>query len=254
MRRPLLVGLAISAAVHALVLLFLRQVILMPVPVPGARPDADAVPRPRGMQVYNLAIDASAPPIRPTAPTQETRPAPSRRPAAEPAAEPEEETAEQRAVDERLRPRLGDARIWAPVQAPPVPEDSLTTQDAETRIARQLGIFNDSAAAAAERARRATDWTVTDANGGRWGISPGKLHLGKLTLPLPLALPPPSGPVGQRMAEWEEIQGQAARERARESFEDRVRAIRERKDREREEQKQKEPPPPPPSRLPGDER
>lgn len=253
MRRPLLVGLAISVVVHGLVFLFLHQVVFMPVPVPGAPARGEASPRPRGMRVYNLAIDASAPPIRPSTPTREARPAPSRAPTAEPPAETEEEGPERRAraVEERLRPRLGDARIWAPVQAPAQPEDSLTTQDAENRIARQLGIFNDSAAAAAERARRATDWTVTDANGGRWGISPGKLHLGKLTLPLPLALPPPSGPVGRRMAEWEEMQGQAARERARESFEDRVRAIRERKDREREEQKQKEPPPSPP---PGDER
>ena len=53
------------------------------------------------------------------------------------------------------------------------------------RFLARLEVLNDSAAAAAEAAAEATDWTYTDEEGRRWGISPGKLHLGDLTLPLP---------------------------------------------------------------------
>ncbi|CAN5822868.1 hypothetical protein BH23GEM6_BH23GEM6_26650 [soil metagenome] len=48
--------------------------------------------------------------------------------------------------------------------------------------------------AGGERARRSTDRTRTDASGRRWGASPGKIHLGGVTLPAPTLTPPP----GQR--------------------------------------------------------
>ena len=235
------VGLLLSAIVHLGVFVLLYHAAFVPVPVAGPRLDPDEIPPSPGLRVYNLAVDGSAPAAGAERP-EEPRPEPT--PEAE--APPEEAgEATRRTVAERLRPRMVDRRLWAPVDVPAwAEEEALTTEDVEGRIARRLGVWNDSATAAAERARRATDWTVEDSSGGRWGISPGRIHLGKLTLPLPLMLPPPSGPVGERVDEWSEIQDQAAREAARQSFEDRVRAIRERREREREEAKEEDPPPP----------
>ncbi|MGH7463344.1 MAG: hypothetical protein ACREMA_20235, partial [Longimicrobiales bacterium] len=72
----------------------------------------------------------------------------------------------------------------------------------------------------------------------RWGVSPGKLHLGGITLPLPLAFNTPPGrrdEVNSQLRNWSEIQAQATRGEIKESFEDRVKEIRKRKDRERAE-------------------
>ena len=67
-------------------------------------------------------------------------------------------------------------------------------------------------------------------------MSPGKLHLGDLTLPLPFAFGTPVGKrdeANRRVWEWEEIQRGAAAAAARESWKERAQAIRERRDRER---------------------
>lgn len=138
-----------------------------------------------------------------------------------------------------LRPRIGDPRLWERPAPPPLAEPS-DIERARARIAQRLGEWNDSVAAGAAEAARATDWTVTDKNGGRWGVSPGKIHLGDLTLPLPFGF---SAPPHQREAAAErarrdkEIADQGARSQADENLEERAKAIRERKDREREEKK-----------------
>ncbi|NIP81429.1 MAG: hypothetical protein GWM90_20320 [Gemmatimonadetes bacterium] len=109
-----------------------------------------------------------------------------------------------------------------------------TLDDVEARIAAAVELLSDSALAEAEAAVRARDWTVEDASGGRWGISPGKIHLGKLTLPLPIWFPVDDG---GGASQWYELEAQLDRTRILESFEDRVRAIRERRDRERAERR-----------------
>ncbi|MGH7507594.1 MAG: hypothetical protein ACRELX_18220, partial [Longimicrobiales bacterium] len=99
------------------------------------------------------------------------------------------------------------------------------------RIYGQLEAYNDSIAAVAEAARSATDWTHRDANGDRWGVSPGKIHLGKITLPLPFGFSVPPGrreEYNERMRTFNEIQMQAGRAEIEKTFEARVRAIRER--------------------------
>ncbi|HSH45951.1 MAG TPA: hypothetical protein VK966_08850, partial [Longimicrobiales bacterium] len=144
------------------------------------------------------------------------------------------EPVEQLTAAERLAPRLVDPRLWRPVILPRTP----TFADVQARIAEAVGMLSDSALAETERAMAATDWTVEDDDGGRWGISPGKLHLGKLTLPLPIAFPPAMTPediASER--EWYDIQAQAQRAELLESFEERVKAIRERRERERAERK-----------------
>ena len=79
--------------------------------------------------------------------------------------------------------------------------------------------------------------TIRDADGGKWGISPGKLHLGDITLPLPISFESvdPDRDAFNSMV-WETFQ---QRERALllESFRERVKAIRERRERERAEER-----------------
>ena len=83
-----------------------------------------------------------------------------------------------------------------------------------------------------ERERRATDWTYTDEQGRRWGVSPGKLHLGGIEIPLPLNFTTPEQ--RERIREWQEIQAQAEQGAIDETFDDRVEAIRQQRESERE--------------------
>src|SRR5262245_48951252 len=108
------------------------------------------------------------------------------------------------------------------------------------RVAGTIKEYNDSVAAVLAAAERATDWTVKDKDGKRWGVSPGKLHLGDITLPLPLAFQTPPGrrdEVNGRLRSYAEVEQGAARAELKESFEERVKAIRARKERERAEKK-----------------
>ena len=140
---------------------------------------------------------------------------------------------------DRVRPRGTDARLWGPVPSLPA-EKTVDPDPFGTAIAplyMAMGVYNDSMAAAAAAAAKATDWTHTDANGGRWGISPEGLHLGSLTLPIPLGFAPPPGrrdELSGRVNSWNAIQRQGQDVAARESFEDRVKAIRARKAAERD--------------------
>lgn len=142
---------------------------------------------------------------------------------------------------EALRPRAGDPRLWAPIPTLPTPKtkEEIATERVYARIQR----FNDSVMAAAEAARRATDWTITGKDGERWGISPGKLHLGKITLPLPFGFQAPPGrreETAERLREWSEIEDQALRAQIRDQFNERVRQMNERKERERQEKQEAE--------------
>jgi len=133
----------------------------------------------------------------------------------------------------RVRPKGTDPRLWVP---PPPPDELDETTRALLPLYATLDAWNDSTRAAALAAAKATDWTTTDANGNRWGISPGQIHLGKITLPLPFGFAPPPGrrdEIAGRVRSWGEIQRQAADADARATIEERAKAIRERKAAER---------------------
>lgn len=147
--------------------------------------------------------------------------------------EAEEEPVEIRTAAERLAPRLVDPRLWQPMVL--LPREP-TLQDVQDRVAAAMEMLSDSALAEAERAIRARDWTVEDGSGGRWGVSPGKLHLGSVTLPLPLFFPVDMEAEASQ-AYWYELETQLDRAEFLESFDARVRAIRERRDRERAERR-----------------
>lgn len=135
---------------------------------------------------------------------------------------------------ERLRPVLGDRRLWAPLSREI--NDLTPEQIQELELAGRIAEWQDSLSAEGERQRALTDWTTTDAEGRRWGISEGKIHLGDVTLPLPFSFGTPVGKrdeANRRAWEWEEIQRGAETGQLRDSWKDRARAIRERRDRER---------------------
>lgn len=148
---------------------------------------------------------------------------------------PEVEIPEDYTPAERLRPTEETARLWAPV------DRSLTDLTPEERFQLELELsidaWNDSVAAEIDAARAATDWTTTDADGNRWGISPGKLHLGKVTLPLPIYFGPSNGvqrdELAKRAYELGDIERGASSGAVRETLKERAKAIRERRDAER---------------------
>ncbi len=146
---------------------------------------------------------------------------------------------------ERMRPVLRDARLWAPLARSL--NDLTPEQREELALAGRIAEWHDSVAAAAAAESALTDWTRTDAQGKRWGISPSGIHLGDVTIPLlNLAF---GTPIGQRDAarqrawEWEEITRGAETGAVRDSWKERAQAIRARRDRERAQTKPDTTPP-----------
>lgn len=131
---------------------------------------------------------------------------------------------------ERLMPGYTERRLWAPL--PPELTELTLGQREELMLAGRLGAWYDSVAAAAAAEAAWTDWTFTDAGGGRWGVADGQLHLGDLTIPLPFTFEPPPG---QRdyLWQWNEIARQGAQAAVQETVRERLEAIRARRDRER---------------------
>lgn len=133
---------------------------------------------------------------------------------------------------ERLRPNLRDARLWAPL---PQQFRELTLQQSEElAISGRLAEWYDSVSAAADAEAAWTDWTFVDGDGRRWGVSEGQLHLGGLTLPLPVFGAAP-GAARERAWQWEEIRRQGASVAVQQTVRERMEAIRARRDRERAE-------------------
>lgn len=246
-RRVWGVGLLVSALVHFFLFLLASRTTLYVVPRDGAlRPSPSHGPRAGDdMHAYNIVVveDAAEPdrseerpvelPLETRVPIQ--RPTPGGPPSGgEPGAGAGEGAATESTVD-RLRPRMGDPRLWQRVEPPPPPEKT-DIEIARARVYARIQELNDSLAIEADAARRATDWTFTDGDGGKWGISPGKIHLGDLTLPLPFGFSPPPGrreEARDRAIKGGEIKQQTDRQDARENLEQRATEIRQRKDAER---------------------
>lgn len=143
-----------------------------------------------------------------------------------------------RSLRDRLAPTAPpNPLLFGPVDGLPPP---VGPDEVRARLAERVRAYNDSLALERFAAAKATDWTTTDKDGNRWGVSPGKLHLGKITLPLPLAFVPPAGrreEVNAKLRSYSEIEQGASRAEFKDSFEDRVKAIRARKDAERAKKK-----------------
>lgn len=230
-RRILGAGLALSAVLHLLAAGLIGGLLERPrAPRPSAYPVY--VEPPSGMRAVSLAPSPTA---TPSATTEPRRPERDEVVVAVPTPEREREEPvrpDDRSAADRLAPRLVDPRLWRPVVLMP---RAPTLADVQARLDAAMALLSDSALAETQRAMDAVDWTVEDEDGGRWGVSPGKLHLGKLTLPLPIYFSMPGWDPAQ--SEWYELEAQLDRTLFVESFQDRVRAIRERRDRERSERR-----------------
>ena len=141
---------------------------------------------------------------------------------------------------DRLRPGPIDPRLSGAARYT-LPPDASPAEAVRSRVAQSLRAYNDSVAAETDARRRALDWTIKTKDGKQWGIGPdGKIHLGDITLPPLVAFTPPAGrrdEINNRNRDFGEIERQANNEIGRQSFNQRVKAIRARKEREREEKK-----------------
>ena len=143
--------------------------------------------------------------------------------------EEEEEGEDGLTVAERLQPRIVDSRLWLPLSGEYL---GLTDEErAQILLRGMIRSWNDSMAVAEALSQRAMDWTYTDEEGRRWGLSPGRLHLGDFSIPIPFALAPPPGRrnvLADRQLIRDDIARGAVTSVIRETWAERARAIRER--------------------------
>lgn len=235
-RRPLVAGLALSALGHLLALVA-YSFATGPAPgepIPSARPQTAA---PAGTQVVRIVEIGTSPSGDPEDPVEIDDPDP---PAVVPEVpvlegdQPEWTMPRYRSVAERLRSRPGDARLWMPVDPALVELTAHEILELEIKIA--LEAMHDSAVAQAERTRAALDWTRTDEDGNKWGVSPGRIHLGKITVPLPFGfgLPPDySGERAEMAFRIADIDRAAGSVAARRSWKERAEIMRRRREERR---------------------
>ncbi len=230
---------AISIGIIASVLLHVLFIRLSPLVVRYLEPEVGLFPTRRPVRVPARGMRALEIRVTDTAPA-ELAPEPEPEPVEPEPGEVVEEVGPPLTAAQRLRPRVGDWRLWV-VPAVRRPTDLTAEERAaqiRARLYAELEVYDDSLAAELARELDRLDWTVGE-EGNRWGVSPGQLHLGPITLPLPLVFGP--HPATQReladqATEWDAIRRQAGQAAIDETFEERVRAIRERREQERAEQ------------------
>lgn len=230
-------GIAVSALLHVIAFLVFRfSAPSWSSAIEQVQAERASAPAP-GMRVVRVLPTDGNPsdPIRPANPEPVLEPARTLTPVpvAPPraAAGPPTTVRDPRSLSARTRPRSDDPRLWV-LPEPPLP----VTDEFGTALAplyARLGAIADSMYAAGVAAERALDWTVTDENGNKWGFSPGKIHLGPITLPLPFGFSPPPGrrdEYNNRIDGWNDIQRQASQAAILEAIEERAKAIRARND------------------------
>lgn len=238
-------ALVVSVLVHLFLMVGIRFELTPVAPYPY-QPQTEAVPRPIGIRVYDI-VEVRGP--AEGIPPEEERPtiqpprgvvpilpqgAPIRLPDAARIETDQPVRGSRVSVMDRIAPRLTEPRLWgaAAGDPPPLPPEEVVRE----RIADRLGAWNDSVRVAGEAAARATDWTAKDGSGGRWGVSPEGIHLGKITVPIPVQFSPPPGrrdAVTGAIRNWNEINAQRSQAEVQESIAERVKAIRERREAER---------------------
>ncbi len=135
---------------------------------------------------------------------------------------------------ERLRPHPESKRLWAP--ASPALTRLTKEERMQLALSGRLKEWQDSVQRADSISASATDWTFTDKEGRRWGVTPGELHLGKITIPLPFSFgvtPGNRSAAELRTWEWNAIQQLNTQEGIRQDWKERAKAIRERMDKQR---------------------
>lgn len=252
-RTPWLVGIGASVAIHLIALLFYSGITFIPAVTvtPPARGESTL----DGLQLIDVVLEEDEEEEEDEASPDELPPQ-DPIPTTEVAVAPEATPTEAAGAEPVADAGVGEDREWVPaaerLRMPEVDPRLLTFNTegqymgAEEILALDLDIalaaVRDSLDAAQARTADAMDWTWTDSDGKRWGVSPGKIHLGDVTLPLPSSWQMGSSP-WNREAEMErasrdaEINRQAVTGLILQTWEERFRAIRERRDRERAEQR-----------------
>lgn len=233
------VGLAVSLLIHAVLVLFtLTGEPDVRIPPPPETTDRSQEPRWRDalrmMTLPEVSLPEEPPPEEAVTEPATEAALPSTEPVPAGEAAPGAELPGEGLTNaERLRPRIGDPRLWARA-----PVDSLAPglqeryDRAETALRRLLKTYLDSLELSEEQEKRARAWVVGEGD-EKWGISPEGLHLGDVTIPLPFGQMLSRSGEARRRAErvlrtWEMIQFQAGRIEAEEVREERLEAIRER--------------------------
>ena len=219
-RRRYGIGLILSAAVHFAI--FWLAGSLSVDSLPFALPPVETVPAPEGLVVVEVA--PSLPPETFVEPRPEPRP-PAPRPERqepepeEPEPRPEEDEEEEEGDPvpaapgevsppgapagpeegervtnaSRLRLRYSDSRLWFDPKHPLLFGERLARfARADSAVRAILRDWLDSLRLDAEVEARARDWTF-ERDGKRWGISSEGIHLGDITIPIPVGFAP-SGP------------------------------------------------------------
>lgn len=246
-RRAVQIGLVASVVVHLVLLFVLGRGLRVPEMTyePIRLPVSERAP---GLRLVRV-VPSPAPP----GPAQERRrpvPEEEREPTAEEEGGAEEGAAGEEGPErvsnaERLRPREGDPRLWREFWDEDIERRYLGgTARADSAIRAILGRYLDSLRLTEEELARAKDWTFTDGE-ERWGISPEGIHLGNITIPLPMdQILAPTGPrrreLERELRELREIQRQEGLLEAREVREARIKAMRERSRKQAEEAKAEE--------------
>ncbi|MDH3222701.1 MAG: hypothetical protein OEO23_03225 [Gemmatimonadota bacterium] len=243
-RRPFVVGIAVSAGLHVLLIAlypFFGAAVRDGV-FPGFLPEAADPSGTQVVQLVELAPDETG---EPDTPVETIEPE-------APEAEPEELDLSDgrprfperyRSTADRLRAGQGDPRLWGsldPSVGEPTPEEV-----ARLRMLTALESMNDSALAEFERQAQFTDWTYTDDDGNRWGVSPGRLHLGKVSIPMPFGFGPPpdyNGDQAARAFMLQDIDRAASTRAVREMWKERIEAMRERREQRRAQEEEEEDP------------
>ena len=261
-KRALTVGMGASAALHIGVVALYSLVITQWSPretVFAVESSSRAFSDMRVVQVVEIELpDLTAePPDDPSEPTAEIRlevvdvgpPFPDGVDLGEPPG--------GRRASEVLRVRAADLRLWR--EAMPELFELTDAERMQLELAGRLEEWTDSVAQIVAAELALTDWTTTDDQGRRWGISPGQLHLGDLTLPLPFYFGGNSwqrDEANRRAWEDQDILNGANVQALRSSWRERAEAIRRRRNRDRDEDRVQPPEEPvrtegPPASDPG---
>lgn len=225
-------GLAVSFVLHVVLLAVFGWLLRS---LPG--PEIEGVRRPLwrpDIQVVEVPSEAAAaaPSVQPVAPRTEpslTAVDTARVPA--PGAPDVGEAALTNA--ERLRPREGDPRLWLPpVEGPLSQLEAARQARAEQALRNLLRVWMDSLALSEEQRRAAREWVVEDGD-KKWGVSPEGIHLGDVTIPIPLGQLFSEGgerarEAQQALRDFQAIRQQALDQAAAAVRRDRLEAIRER--------------------------
>ena len=227
-RRARWLGLAVSVGLHLVIAVVAARVHVDVAPY--ALPAVEIVPAPNELVIVDVEVvepeespeDPRPPPLPPEEEEEEEEdereaPAPEREDEPEEpgvgdeAAEDEElqgvpvvvfpgqpegvegEEEAGRSNASRLTLRYSDARIWFDPRSPRLVGARLERfARADSAVRAILRDWLDSLRLDEDMQQRALDWTF-ERDGKRWGISPRGIHLGDITIPIPIGFAP-SGP------------------------------------------------------------